>query len=175
MATFIVTMVHTHVSVKSSDMLCYTSMKTFCDILLQNMYVVGSLTRVISQQLVSFPEPTDPQSSATFHGLSLHGAVWNRQTCCLEPLPAHAAGAVLSPSLNQEYYVCVVPVGREQLNKKDLSWNIICCPVFVASAEASEENVSSLHFSFPMRLSKDLEACTTPLEGQSDIYFLCTL
>jgi len=138
------------------------------------MYMVGSLTRVISQQLVSFPEPTDSQSSATFHGLSLHGAVWNRQTCCLKPLPVHAAGAV-SPSLNQEYYVCVASVGREQLNKKDLHWNIIRCPVFVASAEASEENVSSLHFSFPMRLSKDLEVCTTPLEGQSDIYFLCTL
>ena len=121
------------------------------------------------QQLVSSPEATDPQPSTIFHGLALHGALWSAQTCCLEPLPPPAATAELSPSLN---YVCVAPIGREQLNMKDLSWNVIRCPVFVASAEGS---VASLHFTLPMWMSKDLEACTTLPEGQSGIYFQCTL
>ena len=120
---------------------------------------------ILSQQLLSFPEPSNLQSSSTFHGLTLHGAVWNEQTGCLE--------SPSDPTLDQEYYVYMEP--QKQLNVSD-SVASLDLPVCVELTDGPVESSSSVLFSAPMRISKDLKACVVHRQGKAfNVYLYCTL
>ena len=131
-----------------------------------NMNTLRFLTSpILSQQLLSFPEPSNLQSSTTFHGLALHGAVWNEQTGCLE--------SPSDPTLDQEYYVCMEP--KKQLNVSD-SVASLDLPVCVQLTDGPVESSSSVLFSTPMRILEDLKACIVHHQGQTvNVYLYCTL
>ena len=121
-------------------------------------------SRILSQQLLSVPEPSNLQSSTTFHGLALHGAVWNEQTSCLEP-PS-------DPSLDQEYYyVCMEP--QKQLNVSD-SFASLDLPVYVDWTDGPVRSCSTVLFSAPMRISEDLKAHVIHPGRTVNIYLYCT-
>ena len=126
------------------------------------LYIFSLNSLILSQQLLPFPEPSNLQSSTTFRGLALHGAVWNEQTGCLE--------SPSDPTFDQEYYVCMEP--KKQLNVSD-SVASLDLPVCV---ELIDESSSSVLFSAPMRMSEDLKACIVHHQGQTvNVYLYCTL
>ena len=121
-------------------------------------------SRILSQQLLSVPEPSNLQSSITFHGLALHGAVWNEQTSCLE--------SPSDPSLDQEYYyVCMEP--QKQLNVSD-SFASLDLPVYVDWTDGPVRSCSTVLFSAPMRISEDLKAHVIHPGRTVNIYLYCT-
>lgn len=121
-------------------------------------------SRILSQQLLSVPEPSNLQSSTTFHGLALHGAVWNEQTSCLE--------SPSDPSLDQEYYyVCMEP--QKQLNVSD-SFASLDLPVYVEWTDGPVRSCSTVLFSAPMRISEDLKAHVIHPGRTVNIYLYCT-
>jgi len=121
-------------------------------------------SRILSQQLLSVPEPSNLQSSTTFHGLALHGAVWNEQTSCLE--------SPSDPSLDQEYYyVCMEP--QKQLNVSD-SFASLDLPVYVDWTDGPVRSCSTVLFSAPMRISEDLKAHVIHPGRTVNIYLYCT-
>ena len=121
-------------------------------------------SRILSQQLLSVPEPSNLQSSTTFHGLALHGAVWNEQTNCLE--------SPSDPSLDQEYYyVCMEP--QKQLNVSD-SFASLDLPVYVDWTDGPVRSCSTVLFSAPMRISEDLKAHVIHPGRTVNIYLYCT-
>lgn len=120
---------------------------------------------VLSQQLLSFPEPSNLQSSTTFHGLALHGAVWNEQTSSLEP-PSDS-------SLDQEYYyVCMEP--QKQLNVSD-SFASLDLPVYVGLTDGPVRSCSTVLFSAPVRISEDFKAHIIHPGQTVNVYLYCTL
>ena len=121
-------------------------------------------SRILSQQLLSVPEPSNLQSSTTFHGLALHGAVWNEQTSCLE--------SPSDPSLDQEYYyICMEP--QKQLNVSD-SFASLDLPVYVDWTDGPVRSCSTVLFSAPMRISEDLKAHVIHPGRTVNIYLYCT-